>query len=145
MNSQRGYFNRILKLIYKKSPLQKKRLEKYLTGRDSLFFQKAEDFSAKYLGYLQKEDTPIEYAVDAYLKMCNDMMKSQVFFMKTGRYPESLAKDVFSNVYINEREMKSYMIGLAISQFLWATHYDIYCFLKIILKTMKGIFLRILK
>lgn len=130
-------FNEIIELIYKKSPLQKKRIEKYLTGRDAQYFQRAEDFAANYIGYLQKENISIEYAIDAYLKMCNNMMKSQVKFMRTGCYPVKFATDTFSNIYINEKEMKSYMIGLAISQYLWATHYDIYIFFEDYIKNNK--------
>src|SRR4030043_453381 len=69
--------------------------------------------------YLIDENISLEYVVDAYLKMCTDMLKSQIKFMKTGCYPVELSKDAFETVYSNETEMKSYMIGLALSQFLW--------------------------
>jgi len=85
-------------------------------------------------GYLDSQDISIEYAVDAYIKMCDDMLKSQIFFMKTGKYPLQQQDQALEQVYSNETEMKSYMVGLAISQFLWPTHYQMFSFLKDALK-----------
>ena len=123
MNSN---FNKILYLIYAKSPLQKKKLAKYLSKQDEKFFVDAEEFATNYLNYLIDENISLEYVVDAYLKMCSDMLKSQITFMKTGCYPVELSQDAFETVYSNETEMKSYMIGLALSQFLWESHFKIY-------------------
>lgn len=125
-----GKFEQLIQRICDRSPFQKKKLRRFLSEKSGDFFVEAEDFSAKYLGYLNKEGISIACVVDAYLKMCSDMLKSQINFMKTGHYPVSLAEDAYRNVYINEREMKSYMVGLAISQFLWPTHYAIYNFFK---------------
>jgi len=121
-------FRKIIKLIYTKSALQKKKLQKYLSGQDDYFFYLAEEFATKYSDYLKSENIPVEDAVDAYLKMCNDMIKSQIYFMKTGKYPIENAEQAFKLVYNKDEEMKSYMIGLAISQFIWSSHYKIYQF-----------------
>ena len=48
--------------------------------------------------------------------------------LKNKKYPVDNEKLAYKNVYGNIREMKSYMIGLAISQFLWPTHYAMYSF-----------------
>ena len=123
-------FNELIEIIYRKSPLQKKKLAKYLDQQDKQFFKSAEDFATDYSSYLNSQKIPIEYAVNAYLKMCNDMLKCQVFFMKNGKYPlEGNAKLAFDNVYNNDVEMKSLVIALAMSQFLWSTHYKMYQFL----------------
>jgi SAM-dependent methyltransferase len=121
------YFERFVNAV-KKSPLQRKKLEKYLSGRDDRFFEQAEEFSKLYSGYLDHEHIPLEYAIEAYQKLCNDMMKCQVFFMKTGKYSfiSSDAEEAKKNIYENEDVMKHYMIGLALSQFLWSTHYEMY-------------------
>lgn len=121
-------FRKIIKLIFTKSVLQKKKLRKYLSGQDDTFFYLAEEFATKYSDYLKSENIPIEYVVDAYLKMCNDMIKSQIYFMRTGKYPIENAEQVFKLVYNKDEEMKPFMIGLAISQFLWESHYKIYQF-----------------
>ena len=62
--------------------------------------------------------------------MCDNMLKSQICFMKTGKYPLEQQHKAFEDVYNNEKEMKPYMVGLAISQFLWSTHYDMLSFFK---------------
>lgn len=123
-------FNELIELVYRKSPLQKKKLEKYLSEQDEQFFESAEIFTADYFSYLKSQKIPVEYAVNAYLKMCNDMLKCQIYFMKKGKYPlEGNAKEAYDSVYNNEVEMKSLVIALAISQFLWSTHYKMYQFL----------------
>jgi len=121
-------FRKIIKLICNKSILQKKKLRKYLSGQDDTFFYLAEEFATKYSDYLKSENIPIGYVVDAYLKMCNDMIKSQIYFMRTGKYPIENAEQAFKLVYNKDEEMKPFMIGLAISQFLWESHYKIYQF-----------------
>ena len=119
-------FQNIIEEIGNKSPLQKKKLSKYLTTRDYEFYSEANKFVAEYSGYLSSQNIPMEYAVDSYIKMCNDMVKSQIFFLKTGKYPMEDADLVYETVYSNENEMKPLMIALALSQFLWSTHYDMY-------------------
>ncbi len=123
------FFKRFVDLVYQKAPLQKKKLERYFSLQSESFFREAESFAEQYAGYLSSNQIPLEYAVGAYLKMCNDMMRCQVGFIKTGKYPVSNATDALHNVYNNESEMQSYMIGLALSQFLWSSHYEIFsCF-----------------
>ncbi len=129
-----SHFDRFLGLIYQKAPLQKKKLEKYLGGQTNSFFREAEDFTIQYTKYLESQNIAFEYAVDAYLKMCSDMLRCQVSFMRLGKYPVEISKEAFDDVYNNPQEMKSYMIGLAISQFLWASHYEMFSCLKLALQ-----------
>jgi hypothetical protein len=114
--------------IYAKSPLQKKRLEIYLAGRTPAFFAEADEFVLHYTDFLTTCGISMDYAVDAYLKMCSNMLRCQVDFMRTGRYPVMSSDQINQTVYSSETEMLSYMVGLGISQFLWGTHYQIYSF-----------------
>ena len=114
--------------IYVKSPLQKKRLAAYLAGRSPEFFQEADEFAARYGDFLATRGISIDYAVDAYLKMCGNMLRCQVDFMRTGRYPVESSDQANQAVYSSESEMLSYMVGLGISQFLWSTHYETFSF-----------------
>ncbi|GBO52286.1 hypothetical protein APA_5376 [Pseudanabaena sp. lw0831] len=129
-----SHFSKLLSLIYQKAPFQKKKLESYLGSQTNSFFNEAEEFTQQYTNYLDSQNIPVEYAVNAYLKMCNDMMRCQVSFMRSGKYPVEISKETFDNVYNNPQEMKSYMIGLAISQFLWESHYEMFSCLKSALK-----------
>jgi SAM-dependent methyltransferase len=119
-------FDKIVDKVIAKSPFQKKKLQQYLAGRDDAFFEEAEAFAINYGGYLESQNIPLDYAVSAYLEMCENMMKCQVEFMKTGRYTVDEHLEAYDEVYSNEAKMKSYMIGLAISQFLWSTHFEMY-------------------
>jgi ubiquinone/menaquinone biosynthesis C-methylase UbiE len=121
---------KLLDLIYKRLPLQKKKIERYLSQKDEFFFQDFEAFISSYIGYLNHEKISLDTAVDSYLKLCSNMLICQKKFFKTGKYPVELADEALENVYLNEKSMKSYMIGLAISQFLWSTHYEMYTFFK---------------
>ena len=124
--------------IYKKSPLQKKKIEIFLNDQGDAFLQEFENFLSEYIQYLNKNDLTIEYGIDAYLQMIKSMFKSQVKFMRTGQYPTESAVDAFNEVYSNEREMLSYMIGLALSQYLWKSHYEMFSHLKTSLEKNKN-------
>ena len=56
------------------------------------------------------------------------MMISHLYFYKHNKYPLNEQKEAFEKVYDNVQEMKSYVYGIAISQFLWSTHYAMYSF-----------------
>ncbi len=133
-----GYLDQLLQLVYKRSPLQKMKLEKYLNKQDPAFFVQAEQFINDYQGYLDAQQIPLDYAVDSYLTLCNDMMISQRYFMKTGRYPAEKTSQTIEAVYNADIRMKAYMTGLAISQFLWGSHYRMYQFLLNALNSEKG-------
>jgi SAM-dependent methyltransferase len=119
-------FDKVIELTVARSPFQKKKLEQYLSGMDESFFARAEEFANSYIGYLDSQGIPLEYAVEAYLGMCSSMMKCQIEFMKTGTYRTTDHDQAFDEIYSSSERMKPYMIALAISQFLWSTHYRIY-------------------
>ena len=119
-------FDKIIQLTVARSPFQRKKLEQYLSRMDACFFARAEEFAGNYSGYLESQGIPLDYAVKAYLDMCSSMMKCQIEFMKTGTYRTTDHDQVFAEVYSSPERMKPYMIALAISQFLWPTHYRIY-------------------
>ncbi|MFC1807246.1 methyltransferase domain-containing protein, partial [Candidatus Omnitrophota bacterium] len=130
-------FDKIIKIIGDKSPLQKKRINKYISKKDKSFFDEFEVFAASYIGYLESQEISLESAIDSYLQLCYDMMTARLYFMKIGKYPEEGSNGFVNGLYKNEVEMKSYMIGLAISQFLWSTHYEMYRCLKTHLRRNK--------
>lgn len=126
MPSSAPEFFKLVDAIIAKSPFQKKKLYQYLSEMDRHFFVRAEEFTIDYGNYLASQGIPFDYAVNAYLDMCKSMLKCQIEFMKTGAYSSTDHNQAFSEVYSNPNLMKSYMIALALSQFLWSTHYKIY-------------------
>jgi 2-polyprenyl-3-methyl-5-hydroxy-6-metoxy-1,4-benzoquinol methylase len=119
-------FYKIVDAVIAKSPFQKKKLYRYLSEMNQEFFVHAEEFAIDYGKYLTSQGIAIDYAVNSYLDMCKSMLKCQIEFMKTGRYSSNDHNQAFVEVYSNLDFMKSYMIALALSQFLWGTHYRIY-------------------
>ncbi|MEO5356329.1 MAG: class I SAM-dependent methyltransferase [Nitrospirae bacterium YQR-1] len=121
-------YTEVLDLIYKKSLFQKKKIEKDFSKRDKVFFDEFNLFLTEYTAWLNSQNIDIDYAVDAYIELCADMLDCQKKFLKSGEYPTKSSEMSFEQTYSNLSKMKSYMAGLALSQFLWKTHYEIYKF-----------------
>ena len=128
MKNKNKNFNILVSRVIKQSSTQKKKIEVLLKKQNKIYFKRAEEFSVKFLKYLRIENVSVNYAVNSYLKLCFDMFESQKYFIKYKKYPISDEKEAYKKVYNNTKEMKSYMYGLAISQFLWSTHYKMYSF-----------------
>ena len=121
-------FKEIVSKVVEKSHLQKKKILNFHKKVDNTYFDKAEKFSLNFKKYLSSQQAGIEIATKAYLKMCADMMISHLYFYKYNKYPLDNQRSAFEKVYDNVLEMKSYVYGIAISQFLWPTHYSMYSF-----------------
>lgn len=119
-------FQDLVERICVKSPFQRKKLTAYLSAQPEHFLREADEFAARYGAFLAHRGISIDYVVDAYLKMCADMMRCQVAFLRSGRYPVASAAEADQTVYQSEQDMLSYMVGLGMSQFLWSTHYRIF-------------------
>jgi SAM-dependent methyltransferase len=133
-----GGFARIAKRIGERSPLQRRKLEAYLASRDSRFHHEADQFAHRYGAYLHSQGLSLDDAVDAYLKLCADMMRCQVAFMRSGRYPTADAASAAQQTYLQPAQMLPYMIGLAMSQFLWETHREIFDFFRSAIRERRG-------
>jgi 2-polyprenyl-3-methyl-5-hydroxy-6-metoxy-1,4-benzoquinol methylase len=120
--------NTFVNAVFGKSPLQRKKLEPFLAAADATFWERADRFAEQFDRYLRSVDLDVEYAVEAYLKLCKNMMTEQTKFLRSGVYSRANQKVAFAEVYSNDAEMRSYMVGLALSQFLWETHYAMYSF-----------------
>ena len=131
-------FKSIVELVIKKSHLQKKKILKFHKNIDDSYFVEAEKFAKTFKLYLKNENISFEFAINAYLKLCSDMMVSQLYFYEHKKYPLNQQSDAFKEVYNNINKMKSYMIGVAISQFLWPTHYAMYTFFIKNINNFKG-------
>ena len=114
--------------IINKSSFQKIKILKFISSADSIYYKRAEAFSKEFIRYLKNEKINIDFAIKAYLKLCTDIMMSQKYFIKFKKYPVEDEKKAYKEVYDNKKEMKSYMIGIGMSQFLWPTHYAMYSF-----------------
>jgi len=121
-------FMELLKLIFDKSIFQEKRLKHDLKARGKDYFEEVEKFLVEYKVYLSNNNIAFEYVVDSYVSLCYETMLLQIDFLETGEYPNKNLSDVKERIYDNDEKMKMYIFGMALSLFLWKTHYDMYRF-----------------
>jgi len=133
------HLNKFVDLIIQKNPLQKKAIKLFLQSQDEEFWIRSDEYCSNMFVLLEREDITLEYVADSYLKMCKDMLKEQVKFKKTGKYSCSTIEEANRKVYYSENEMKPYMYGLGLSQFLWPNHYAMYSYFINIVRKINNI------
>jgi len=126
MTNRASRFDELLLRIGRKAPLQKKRLMAFIDEQPGSYRADAEKFVREYERYLEREGLALDHAVDAYVEFCNDLLACHVRFLQTRKYPTIDATTAYEVMYSNPEAMKPYMIGLAISLFLWRSHYEMY-------------------
>ena len=85
-------FKSIVDLTFKKSPLQKKKILKFHKNIDDSYFIKADQFAKAFKLYLKNENISLEFAIDSYLKLCANIMISQLYFYEHKKYPSKNTK-----------------------------------------------------
>lgn len=128
----------VIDTISKKNPRHGKKIKENLMNMDAIFYDKAELFLKDYETFVKKEGKELEFGVDSYLKMINDMMYEQVQFFDTGEYSCKSFEEAYEKVYNNPAIMEYYMHGLLMSQFLWRHHYSILKYFTSTLTNYKG-------
>jgi len=127
MNIKRSFITKkIFNLISKKSTFQKKKINFFHSKLKIKDLNEIEIYLKLYKNFLTKNKLSLEIAVKSYYEMCTDMFNCHIRFLRTGRYPVKSLAEAKKNVYFNSVKMKSYMVGLAISQFFWETHYKMF-------------------
>ena len=116
----------IFKLISKKSSFQKKKILNFHRKLNQKNLKENEDYLKIYKIFLVKNKIKIVDAVNSYIEMCSDMFRCHIEFLRSGKYPVYDLDIAKKKVYNNHTKMKSYMVGLAISQFFWETHYKMF-------------------
>jgi len=122
----------ILKYIFDRSVTQKKRIEKVFSAKPEMELE-LENFLKTYKPFMENKSVCFEDLAEAYLSVVNQMIVSRIKFIRTGQYPASSQEDAAKNIYSDEKAMTRYMLGLALSQFLWAHHYKVFKFYQDIL------------
>ncbi|HEV9037788.1 MAG TPA: methyltransferase domain-containing protein [Puia sp.] len=124
--------------IAAQDPLHGKRLMKNLAVQDDRYHRLAEAFFQKYEAILNREGKHIDYAVDCYLRMVEDVMTETIEFARTGKYTSSTFEEVNKRVYGRPETMQYYMHGLILSQFLWRHHYEMFDYYSTVLPRYTG-------
>ncbi|MGE4158727.1 MAG: class I SAM-dependent methyltransferase [Planctomycetota bacterium] len=118
-------FQDIVDAVTKASPLQDKALRPYLAGRDKVFWERAEGFTRTYGTWMASKGWGAADMAGAYNRMCAEFVSEQMKFLRTGRYSCRSLEEAQRTVYQDGERMRTYMLGLALSQFLWPNHYAI--------------------
>ena len=119
----------ILKYIFGKNAAQQKRIENAFSSYPEMKSD-FENFLRRYEPFMKKRSITLKDLANAYLLLVKQMLISRIEFMRSGRYPLSSTNEVLRNIDSTEKGMVQYMLGLAISQFLWIQHYKIFKFYK---------------
>jgi 2-polyprenyl-3-methyl-5-hydroxy-6-metoxy-1,4-benzoquinol methylase len=121
--------DRIIDIIGKQNPLQRKRIAAFLAVKDDEYFEFAESLSRTLNERLLQTQESAEEAARAYNRMSMDFLKEQIRFKKTGKYLIDDAAVAHEEVYSKPEVMRYYMIGLLLSYMFWPNHYAMLKFL----------------
>lgn len=123
-------FMKIVDLISMQNPLQKRRINNFISRQDTDYWIYAEEICRKLnQSFLRNEQEQIE-AARSYNRMSMDFLREQIRFHKTGVYRLDDANSAKTNVYSQPEVMRYYMVGLFLSYLLWPNHFKILRFLK---------------
>jgi len=121
---------KIVDLISMQNPLQRKRINNFISQQDTNYWTHAEEICRNLnQSFLRSEQEQIEAAL-AYNRMSMDFLLEQIRFRKTGVYRLNDADLAKQNVYSQPEVMRYYMVGLLLSYLLWPNHYKMLRFLK---------------
>ncbi len=115
----------IISRVEELNPIHAKKIRKNISGQNQEFLNKAENFLKDYMQFLTKHGKDLDYAIDCYLKLIDDMLYETIRFMTSKEYSNSSFQDVNTRIYDNPEVMEYHMQGLLLSQFLWIQHYKI--------------------
>lgn len=113
----------LVEALIQRSPLQRKRIVSFIGGCDAVFWNRAEEAARALSRVAEIHGENAETMIDSYLAMCQEMLREQMRFARTGRYSATAATDVDAAVYGDSNRMRRYLYGLGLSQFLWPNHY----------------------
>lgn len=121
---------KIVDLVARENPLQRKRIAAFLARQDTAYFLFAEQLSRTLNQTLLAEESDRVQAARAYNKMCKDFLYEQIRFKKTGVYRLAEATEAATHVYQNLSVMRYYMVGLLLSYMFWPNHYELFRFFR---------------
>lgn len=84
----------------------------------------------KYIGVCRESSITLNDMTASYLLFVNDTNEEQRHFYETGQYRYKTLAEVIDKVYRNAEYMRQYMVGLAVSTFIWPQHRKYYAFFK---------------
>ncbi len=105
------------------APLQRRAVDARLSDYPPEFFGDADRFFSEFSRMLDATGTPLDDAVNSYISICKETFGEQIKFARTGRYSAGNIVEAHQSIQSYEA-MTRYMLGLAVTQFLWLQHYE---------------------
>lgn len=119
-----GILDFVLEKIEAANRFHGQKLRKRISTMDLAYFKRAEMYYAGYDAALCLEGKSIQFAIECYLKMCDDMFNERLAFLRTGKYANSSYQEVERTIYNNPAVMEYHIHGLGLAQFLWIDQYE---------------------
>ncbi len=139
MNSS-DVIEQLVDTIISENPRQKSFLEESLKTIPS----DEKNMLKEYIQNKLDEGRGIAELAESYNKIVNDTLGEQIYFRKNKKYRFSRFDEVADAVYFNDEYMNFYMLGLALTQFLWSNHRQLFeFFTEILPKERKGSYLEV--
>ncbi len=127
--------NTFLQKIYERNPRQKSSIEYTM---NNCFCNDDYEQLCSIIHFYQKDMTTDEIA-EAYNLIVEDTAKETKYFITNGHYRYSSFEETEKLVYSNQEYMSKYMVGLAISGYLWSNHIRMFHWYKQVLQNVSGI------
>jgi 2-polyprenyl-3-methyl-5-hydroxy-6-metoxy-1,4-benzoquinol methylase len=119
----------LISYIGSKNPLHLKKIRKNFNAAGGMR-QDLGNFLSTYRVFMDANGVSTRELADAYLDLIEHMSCARIAFMRTGKYPIDSHEEAVETVYNNKDVMTKYMLGLAMSQFIWKHHYDLFQFFR---------------
>ena len=115
------------------------KVNKFLSLQNLEYFKTAEEISKIVFSLEKQWNLKKYYSLDSYNSLCKETMVEQLYLKKKGTY--RAINDKISNIelYKSSKKMKSYLLGLMLTQIFWPSHYKILKFYKKNIKLKKRI------
>ena len=120
----------IFEIIFSELPTQKKKIITYFENSPDME-EDLDIFLETYSNFMKLEKITSKKLAEAYIEMLNQMIFARKEFIHSGKYLSTNQAEAFEHTYDNEEFMTSYMMALALSQFLWKHHYEVFNFFKL--------------
>jgi 2-polyprenyl-3-methyl-5-hydroxy-6-metoxy-1,4-benzoquinol methylase len=82
----------------------------------------------RYITFCLENGLDMALLAQSYNRIVKDTFKEQVYFQRHKRYRYASYQEVADAVYFNRDYMHQYMLGLALSAFLWPNHRELHHF-----------------
>ena len=130
--------DQIVEIIGRKNVMQANRLKRFLKSCNAEYLKSAESYLAMIADVVAPGEKGPSHLAACYLQVVKQLFEEQVKFMRSGVYSSCTAAEAYQKVYSDKEYMDRYMVGLAVSQFFWPNHRDIFNFFRSNVSGAKG-------